>query len=71
MTGRFKPDDIGLSGPPRAKSGSEAGAAALRSYEHNLAKVGVEGSNPFARSKNRQLFHGNATAFRGRRCLHS
>jgi hypothetical protein len=45
MTGHFKPDDIRSSGSPRAKPGSEAGAAALRSYEHNLAKVGVMGES--------------------------
>ena len=33
------------SGPDRAERGRSSGV------EHNLAKVGVEGSNPFARSK--------------------
>ena len=32
------------SGPASAQSGRSSGV------EHNLAKVGVEGSNPFARS---------------------
>ena len=42
--------------PPHPPRGTSSGRQSGRSsgVEHNLAKVGVEGSNPFARSKNRR-----------------
>jgi hypothetical protein len=37
--------------PPSARQASDVQSGRSSGVEHNLAKVGVEGSNPFARSK--------------------
>jgi hypothetical protein len=42
---------LGHIGWPLAEAAGGSGRGCSSGVEHNLAKVGVEGSNPFARSK--------------------
>src|SRR5208282_4482701 len=49
-----------------AAGGDAVGCGCSSGVEHNLAKVGVEGSNPFARSKFPQGSQALRTALRGR-----
>src|SRR5262245_44720316 len=49
---RLRPFGIGARSSGRLRARPEGGRGCSSGVEHDLAKVGVEGSNPFARSKN-------------------
>src|SRR5215470_6095351 len=49
---RLRPFGIGARSSGRLRARPEVGRGCSSGVEHDLAKVGVEGSNPFARSKN-------------------
>src|SRR6516164_5871494 len=48
---RLRPFGIGARSSGRLRARPEVGRGCSSGVEHDLAKVGVEGSNPFARSK--------------------
>src|ERR1700756_3957792 len=52
---RLRPFGIGARSAGRPSARPEFGCGCSSGVEHDLAKVGVEGSNPFARSK---ILHG-------------
>ena len=49
---RLRPFGIGARSSGRPLARPDFGRGCSSGVEHDLAKVGVEGSNPFARSKN-------------------